>query len=159
MTQSEVSSNLSISSLSPAAPGLAHRSKTAVAWLACLLGVFGAHWWYLGRPRAWMVTAYSCLMIVLARFYPVWWDNPPFLLLLLPIADGYIEALIFALKPDDKFDQKYNPHSARVTRTRWAPVIAAIVTTVLMGVVLVFGIAMAVIYIYTSMGWLDGLKL
>ncbi|MGP1614915.1 MAG: NINE protein [Pollutimonas bauzanensis] len=133
-----------------------HRSKVAAAWLACLLGVFGAHWWYIGRRGAWMVTAFSALMLALAQFYPVWWDNPAFLILIVPITDGFIEALVFALKPDEKFDAKYNPGSARATRTGWNAVIAAIVTTFVGGVVVMFGIALIVVHVYTSMGWLDG---
>src|SRR3546814_5060286 len=68
-----------------------HRSKAVAAWLACLLGVFGAHWWYVGRPKAWMVTAFTVAMLVLTQFYPVWWDNPAFLVLIIPMTDGFIE--------------------------------------------------------------------
>ena len=132
-----------------------HISKTALSWMACLFGVFGAHWWYLGRRRAWMVTAFSVLMIVIAQFYPVWWENPAFLLLVVPLADGFIEALVFALKPDAEFDRKYNPDSARATRTGWGSVLAAISATFLGGVTVIFWIAMIVVYVYTEMGWLD----
>lgn len=133
-----------------------HRSKVTAAWLACLLGVFGAHWWYIGRRGAWMVTAFSVLMLVLTQFYPVWWDNPAFLVLIVPICDGFIEALIFALRPDEKFDAKYNPGSAIATRTGWNAVIAAIVTTFVGGIITMFGIALIVVHVYTAMGWFDG---
>jgi hypothetical protein len=133
-----------------------HRSKAAAAWLACLLGVFGAHWWYVGRPKAWLFTAFSVSMLVLAQFYPVWWDNPAFLILIIPVTEGYIEALVFALKPDEWFDARYNPNSGRVNRTGWNAVLAAIATTFFGGTVLVFGIALIVMHVYTAMGWLDG---
>jgi hypothetical protein len=133
-----------------------HRSKAAAAWLACLLGVFGAHWWYVGRPKAWMFTAFSVSMLVLAQFYPVWWDNPAFLILIIPVTEGYIEALVFALKPDEWFDARYNPNSGLVNRTGWNAVLAAIATTFFGGTVLVFGIALIVMHVYTAMGWLDG---
>lgn len=134
---------------------VAHRNKVVVAWLASLFGIFSLHWWYLGRRHAWLVTALAVGMLVLAQFYPVWWDSPPFLLLLIPISAGIIEALVFALTPDEKFDVRHNPHSSVQTKTGWDAVIAAIVTTLLGGTVIVFGIAMIVVHVYTAMGWLD----
>lgn len=132
-----------------------HRNKVVVAWLASLFGVFGLHWWYLGRRGAWLMTLFPVVMLWLAQFYPVWWDSPPFLVLLVPFTAGVIEALIFALTADEKFDRRYNPHSVGTTRTGWDAVIAAIVTTLLGGMVVVFGIAMVVMHVYTRMGWLD----
>lgn len=134
---------------------VAHRNKVIVAWLASLLGLFSVHWWYLGRRHAWLMTTFAAVMLLLAQFYPVWWDNPPFLLLLLPVSAGIIEALVFALTPDEKFDERYNPYSGIQTKTGWDAVIAAIVTTFLGGTVIIFGIAMVVVHIYTAMGWLD----
>lgn len=134
---------------------VAHRNKVVVAWMASIFGIFSVHWWYLGRRYAWLMTAFGVVMLVLAQFYPVWWDSPPFLILLIPISAGIIEALVFALKPDDKFDALYNPYSAAQTKTGWNAVIAAIVTTLLGGTVIVFGIAMVVVHVYTAMGWLD----
>ncbi|PVY68487.1 TM2 domain-containing protein [Pusillimonas noertemannii] len=133
-----------------------HRSKVIVALLAAMLGVFGAHWWYLGRPRAWMVTLASCVLIVLAQFYPVWWDNPPFLLLIVPVTAGFIEALVFSLKPDAWFDARYNAGSGKTTRTGWGPVLIAIFTTLLGSSVMLFGIALIVMHVYKALGWLDG---
>lgn len=139
-----------------AGAGARHRSKIIAALLAAVLGVFGAHWWYLGRRRAWMVTAACCLLAALAALYPVWWDSPPFLLLVIPATAGFIESLIFALRPDEVFDARYNPASGRRTRTGWGPVLIAIGVTLLGSSVLVFGIAMAVMHVYVAMGWLDG---
>ncbi|MBB5215077.1 NINE protein [Parapusillimonas granuli] len=134
-----------------------HRSKVAAAWLACLFGVFGAHWWYMGRRWAWAVTAFSVAMIVLAQLYPVWWDSPPFLLLLIPATAGYIDTLIYALTPDEKFDARYNRGSRQETKTGWDAVIVAIFTTLFGSTVLMAGIAVTVMHVYTAMGWLDGL--
>ena len=133
-----------------------HIGKVTAAWLACLLGVFGAHWWYIERRGAWIVTSFAVLMLVLAQFYPVWWDSPPFLLLIIPITAGFIEALVFALTTDEKFDARYNARSGQKTQTGWNAVIVAIVTTFLGGTVMMFGLAMIVVHVYTAMGWLDG---
>jgi len=133
-----------------------HRSKIIVALLAAVLGVFGAHWWYLGRRFAWLVTVVAVLLLVLAQFYPVWWDSPPFLLLIIPITAGFIESLVFALKTDAWFDARYNANSGRSTRTGWAPVLIAIFSTLVGSSVLLFGIALIVIHVYRALGWLDG---
>jgi len=132
-----------------------HRNKVVLAWLASLLGMFSVHWWYLDRPYAKFMTGFAIVMLVLAQFYPVWWDSPPFLLLLLPVSAGIIEALIFALMDDQKFDARYNPHSDRQTKTGWDAVIVAIVSTFLGGTVILLGIAVTVLHVYTAMGWLD----
>ncbi|HEY9279230.1 MAG TPA: NINE protein [Eoetvoesiella sp.] len=144
------------STTAPAATRTERKSKTIAALLAAVLGVFGAHWWYLGRRYAWLATALPCVLIVLTRLYPVWWDSPPFLLLIIPATAGYIEALILALKPDAQFDARYNPLSGVATQTGWGPVVIAIFTTLLGSSVLVFGIALIVMHVYTAMGWLDG---
>jgi len=140
------------SGLSPAR----HRSKVIVALLAAVLGVFGAHWWYLGRRWAWLVTLGACVLLAAAQLYPVWWDNPPFLLLIVPATAGFIEALIFSLKPDAWFDARYNIGSGQTTRTGWGPVVIAILTTLLGSSVMLFGIALTVMYVYRALGWLDG---
>ncbi len=132
-----------------------HRSKVTAAWLASLLGVLGIHWWYMGRRYAWMVTAFSLSMLALTPLFPVWWNNPAFFFLMIPITDGVIESLVFALMADEKFDARYNPNSGKTTKTGWNAVIAAIVSTFLGGTVLVFGIAVIVIYVYISLGWLE----
>src|SRR3546814_14566668 len=72
------------------------------------------------------------------------------------MTDGFIEALVFALKRDEWFDAKYNPGSSRSNRMGWGSVLAAIASTFLGGTALVFGIALIVMHVYTAMGWLDG---
>lgn len=80
-------------------------------------------------------------------------------MLLLPVTAGIIEALVFALMPDEKFDTRFNPQSDVQTKTGWDAVIVAIVSTFLGGTVILMGIAMVVVHVYTAMGWLDGYTL
>src|SRR5690606_28849610 len=105
---------------------------------------------------AWLVTLLTCVLIGSSLFYPVWWDSPPFLLLIVPIAAGFIESLVFSLKPDAWFDARYNPGSGQTTRTGWAPVLVAIFSTLAGSSVVLFGIALIVLHVYKAMGWLDG---
>ena len=132
------------------------RRKTTAAWLACLFGWLGAHAWYLGRPLAWVYTVFSIGMIALAQLYPVWWDNPPFLLLVIPITAGFIEALVYALMPDEKFDRRFNPGHGQVNRSGWSAVLAAIFATLFGAIASMSWLAMIVMYVYIQMGWLDG---
>jgi len=135
-----------------------HRSKTLAAWLAFLFGVFGAHGWYLGRSKSWCVTAFSMACLLLAQLYPSWWDNPAFLLLIVPMLSGFIEALVFALKPDAWFDARYNTGSGHTTQTGWGAVFVAALTTLIGGATLMFWIAMVVMHVFEASGGLDGYR-
>ncbi|MCY1251464.1 hypothetical protein D9M72_652300 [compost metagenome] len=79
------------------------------------------------------------------------------MLLLIPATAGFIEALVFALKPDEKFDARYNPLSGRQTVTGWNAVLIAIGVTLFGSGILIFGIAMIVMHVSIALGWLDGL--
>ncbi|MBB1596256.1 TM2 domain-containing protein [Achromobacter sp. UMC46] len=154
MTQ--VQASPSLSAVSARRP----RGKLAVGLLACLFGWLGAHWWYLGRRHAWLVTTLSLACLFCAfRFYPVWYDNPAFFLVFVPMIDGFIESAVFSLMPDEKFDRLYNDGLGRPTSTGWGPVLVAILACLVGSVVSMFAIAMVVVYVWVAMGWLDGLVL
>lgn len=141
----------------PALPMMPRRSKTILALLALFLGVLGAHWWYLRRPYAWLVSAMAVACALAALQFPVWFDNPVFFLLFIPMIDGFIEAAVFALMPDEKFDRRYNPQHPGTTRTSVRHVLIALASVLIGGVVGMFGLAMLVVHVYERMGWLDGL--
>ncbi|AEE68553.1 inner membrane protein [Bordetella pertussis] len=139
-------------------PGAARRprSKIALGLLACALGWIGAHWWYLGRRRAWMVTLAAILCLAATQWFPVWYDNPAFFLLFIPMIDGFIEGVVFSLMPDEKFDRLYNPGLGQVSRTGWGPVLVAISGVLVGAIASMFAVAMVVVYTWVAMGWLDG---
>lgn len=133
------------------------RNKVVLGLLACFLGAFGAHWWYLGRRYAWLVTLVTVVCLALAwTQFPVWYDNPAFFLTFIPMIDGFIEGVVFSLMPDEKFDRLYHPGQGRVTHTGVGPVLVAIVGTLVGATVGLFAIAMVVVYTWSAMGWLDG---
>ncbi len=134
-------------------------SKVKVGLLAALFGGLGAHWWYLGRPRAWLVTVIGSALLASAFLFEVWWENPAFFLLFIPILAGFIEAIVLCLMSDARFDARYNPGLTRTTPSGWGPVLVAGFTLLIGTVALMFGIAMIVIYIWTAVGWLDGFDL
>jgi len=132
------------------------RNKVVLGLLACFLGWLGAHWWYLGRRYAWLVTLAACACLAAATQFPVWYDNPAFFLVFIPMIDGFIEGVVFSLMPDEKFDRLYNPARGRVTHTGVGPVLVAIVGTLVGAIAGMFAIAMVVVYTWTALGWLDG---
>ncbi len=137
----------------------AFRNKVTVGLLAAVFGCVGAHWWYLKRPYAWLVTLTSIVLMVACSFAEVWWENPAFFLLFIPALDGMIEAIVLCLMRDERFDALYNPGLVRQKPSGWGPVLVASFTLLIGTVALMFGIAMIVIYIWSALGWLDGLDL
>ncbi len=135
------------------------RHKVTLGLLAALFGVVGAHWWYLKRPYAWLVTVYSLVLMVWSAFAEVWWENPAFFLLYIPILNGFIEAIVWCLMSDARFDARFNPGLTREHPSGWGAVLVASFTLLIGTVALMFGIAMIVIYIWSALGWLDGLNL
>jgi TM2 domain-containing membrane protein YozV len=135
------------------------RNKVTLGLLAALLGGVGAHWWYLKRPYAWLVSASSVVLIGLARQANVWWENPAFFLLFIPILDGFIEAVVWCLMSDERFDTLLNPGLQRLKPSGWGPVLVAAFTLLIGTVLLMLGIAVIVLYVWTMLGWLDGFDL
>jgi len=135
------------------------RNKAPLGLLAAIFGCVGAHWWYLKRPYAWLVTLVSVVLMGLASRADIWWENPAFFLLFIPTLDGFIEAVVWCLMSDERFDAKLNPGLIRTNPSGWAPVLVACFTLLIGTVLLMFGIAMIVIYVWTMLGWLDGFNL
>ncbi|CAM3914089.1 TM2 domain-containing protein [Bordetella tumulicola] len=147
---------MSSSQLIASAPTIRPRNKIVLGLLACFLGWLGAHWWYLGRRYAWVVTLASVVCLLVALRFPVWYDNPAFFLVFIPMIDGFIEGVVFSLMPDEKFDRLYHPEQGRVTHTGWGPVLVAIIGGLVGSTAGIFAIAMVVVYTWTALGWLDG---
>ncbi len=137
----------------------AFRHKVTVGLLAAVFGCVGAHWWYLKRPYAWLVSLISVVLMVACSFAEIWWENPAFFLLFIPALDGMVEAIVLCLMRDERFDALYNPGLVRQKPSGWGPVLVASFTLLIGTVALMFGIAMIVIYIWSALGWLDGLDL
>lgn len=140
-------------------PTTRFRQKTTVGLLAALFGCVGAHWWYLGRRRAWIVSVLGVALMIASAFADIWYENPAFFLLFIPILDGFIEAVVLCLMSDAKFDRFYNVGLVRQRPSGWGAVLIAGFTLLIGTVALMFGIAMIVIYVWTALGWLEGFDL
>ena len=150
---------MTLSSFTVATPATRFRHKTTVGLLAALFGCVGAHWWYLGRRHAWMVSVLGVTLMIASAFADIWYENPAFFLLFIPILDGFIEAIVLCLMSDAKFDGFYNAGLVRERPSGWGAVLIASFTLLIGTVAFMFGIAMIVIYVWTALGWLDGFNL
>jgi hypothetical protein len=135
------------------------KTKVAAGLWACFFGWMGAHWWYLGRRHAWTITLLAAVCLGLAARYPVWYDNPFFFVLFIPMVEGFIEGVVLCLIADEKFGRYFNPGSSQPQATGWGPVLVAILNTLVGAVLSMFAIAMVVLHVYVALGWLDGITL
>ncbi len=109
-----------------------YRSKTVAAWLALLLGSFGAHRLYLHGlrdRRAWLYPLPTLVGLAgVLRMRNLGQDDGLSALLIpllgITVSIAMLAAIVIALTPDDKWDARYNP-TRNAHRTGWAPVLAA----------------------------------
>ncbi len=130
---------------------MAYRSKTLAAWLALLAGCLGAHRFYLNGwhdklgwlylPPTLMGAAGVLRMRLLGQDDQLAWALIPLLGLTLSL--GALAAIVHALTPDEKWDQRRNPGHA-VVPTGWGAVLAAVAALGLGGVVLMGTIAFGI---------------
>lgn len=118
------------------------RHKTVAALLAFAFGALGLHRVYL-RQRGWWLSL-SITLVTLPLLIGVrnWYQTPAFFLLMVPVLGGFIEALVLALMPDARFDQRFNAGVDRQNRSGWNAVLVAIVTLMVGTIVLLTTIAL-----------------
>jgi archaellum biogenesis protein FlaJ (TadC family) len=126
------------------------RRKSFAALLAFLLGAFGAHRLYLGRPRWWLPLAVTALTLPLLFGVRNWYQTPAFFVLMVPVVAGFIEALVIALMPDEKFDARFNAASQRRNDSGWDAVLVAIATLMVGASVMVTAIVLLFQTIFES---------
>lgn len=127
------------SSYASARPGPGFRHKTVAGLLAFVLGWAGAHWWYVGRRRAWLPPAFTAAVLIAAWLRPA--PLPAqllYYLVLVPVVAGFVEALIFCLMSDERFDARYNAGHGRRSANGWAPVLLAM-AVLLIGMSIIMG--------------------
>jgi TM2 domain-containing membrane protein YozV len=128
------------------------RRKSLAALLAFVLGAFGAHRLYLGQPRWWLPLAATALMLPLLIGVRNWYQTPAFFIVMVPVIAGFIEALVLALMPDEKFDRRFNADSGRRNNSGWDAVLVAIATLAVGAIVLMTSIVLLFQTIFEQMG-------
>jgi len=125
-----------------------YRSKTLAVWLAVLFGTLGLHRLYvkgLGDVWGWLHPLPTAIgAIGLHRHLTLGQDDRLSWLLLpllgLSISAAMFTAIVWALTPDERWDQRHNPgHEG--TATGWGPVLGAILALLLGGGILMGTIA------------------
>jgi len=126
------------------------RSKTLTALLACVGGSLGLHRFYLYGKRdifGWLhllaTLAGLCgiaLLIASHRDSLLGW------ILVAPgdvsLMAGFLAALVYGLRPDQKWDEQFNPGSARKSDSGWSVVLLVIASLFIGASVLMGGLAL-----------------
>lgn len=120
------------------------RRKSIAALLAFLLGGLGAHRVYLGQPRWWLPPAVTALALPLLIGVRNWYQTPAFFVLMVPVIAGFIEALVLALTPDEKFDARFNAACPRRNDSGWDAVLVAIATLMVGAIVTIAAIVLLI---------------
>ena len=110
------------------------RNKTLATLLATLGGTIGLHRFYLHGPR-----------------HPLPWVYPLCAWTMLPTFAGFIEALVFALTPDERWDARWNAGTGRSSASGW-PVILLAVLTMFGGITLLMTVLSFAIGRYVGSG-------
>jgi TM2 domain-containing membrane protein YozV len=127
------------------------RSKTSTAGLAFLLGSLGAHRFYLYGARdafGWAHLAGTLLGIpgvsllaASARTSTLGW------ILAMPgaisVLAGFLAAIVYGLRPDEKWDAQFNAGSDKRSRSGWAVVCTVIFSLFIGAMLLMAGLALA----------------
>jgi hypothetical protein len=111
-----------------------YRSKTATAWLALLLGTTGAHRLYLYGLRdrlAWLFPLPTLIGLGGAiRMSNLGTNDTTAGLMVIPLgimlSVAMLTAIVTALTPDDKWNERHNP-GLPARSTGWGAVLAAVV--------------------------------
>ncbi|MCL4184605.1 MAG: TM2 domain-containing protein [Burkholderiaceae bacterium] len=108
-----------------------HRSKTVAGALALCAGFAGAHRLYLGARWWWIYPLLALPAMGVALRAEPWYRHPGFFLAALVALVAMVEAIVFCLTPDAKWDALRNPGSARRSASGWGAVLIAIVALML----------------------------
>lgn len=132
----------------PALPVDHYRSKTLAAWLALLLGGLGVHRLYLYGFRdkwAWLFPLPTALGLLGVQRMRDLGQDDLLAWALIPIGGvtlsiALLTAIIYALTPDERWHQRFNPQLPAMA-SGWAAVIAAVLALFFGGLTLMGSIA------------------
>ncbi|AJK45465.1 NINE protein [Burkholderia plantarii] len=127
------------------------RSKTLAAALAFLLGAFGAHRFYLYGRRdlaGWahlvgtLLGARGVLLLVSTERASVlgWSLAMPGAISLLA---AFLAAIVYGLRPDDRWDARFNADTGRRSRSGWTVVFVVIFSLLIGAFLLMTGLALS----------------
>jgi TM2 domain-containing membrane protein YozV len=126
------------------------RSKTLTALLACVGGSFGLHRFYLYGKRdvfGWLhVLAALVGLTGLALLIASQRDSLLGWILVIPgditLLTGFLAAIVYGLRPDQKWDAQFNAGAAERSRSGWTVVLLVIASLFIGACVLMGGLAL-----------------
>lgn len=118
------------------------KHKALAAMLASLTGALGLNRVYLGQKLWWLPLAITLIALPLLIGVKNWYQTPAFFVLMLPVIAGFIQGLVIALMPDERFDVRFNAGQSRRNRSGWDAVLVAVITLMAGATVLMTTIAL-----------------
>jgi len=120
---------------------MAHKNKTLATALALVLGMLGAHRFYLYGPVDRLGLLHAGSLPISALLYSQVQGIQSFyalLPLLVSCIAAFIGALVIGLIPDEKWDARFNADSGTQSRSTW-PLAVLLVLTLLVGTTVLIG--------------------
>jgi len=102
------------------------RVKAVAGLLAVVAGVTGAHRLYLGSRFWWVYPVLALPPLGWALQAEEWFRHPGFFAAAAVQVAALLESIVFCLAPDERWDARWNPGSARRSASGWPAVLVAI---------------------------------
>ena len=118
------------------------RHKAFAALLAAVTGALGLNRVYLGQRLWWLPLGVTLGSLPLLIGIRNWYQTPAFFVAMVPVVAGFLQALVIALMPDERFDARFNPGSTRRNRSGWDAVLVAVASLAAGAIVLMATIAL-----------------
>lgn len=118
------------------------RHKALAALLAAVTGALGLNRVYLGQRLWWLPLGVTLGALPLLIGVRNWYQTPAFFIAMVPVIAGFLQALVLALMPDEKFDARFNAGSDRRNQSGWNAVLVAIGSLAAGAIVLMSTIAL-----------------
>lgn len=118
------------------------RHKAFAALLAAVTGALGLNRIYLGQGLWWLPLGVTLVALPLLIGVRNWYQTPAFFVAMVPVVAGFLQALVLALMPDERFDARFNAGTSRRNRSGWDAVLVAIASLAAGAIVLMATIAL-----------------
>jgi len=123
--------------------GQPFRVKAVAGLLALLAGALGAHRLYLGARLWWIYPLIALPPLGWAMQAQEWFREPGFFIAAVVQVVAMVEAIVFCLTPDERWDARWNPGSGQRSASGWAAVLVAIAALILGAILLMSVMAIA----------------
>jgi hypothetical protein len=118
------------------------RHKAFAALLAALTGALGLNRIYLGQGLWWLPLGITLGALPLLIGVRNWYQTPAFFVVMVPVVAGFLQALVIALMPDERFDARFNARTGRRNQSGWDAVLVAIASLAAGAIVLMATISL-----------------